>query len=160
MRCLVIAILVAGCSAAPPSGPLQVTPTLYDARALAQRALADGDTIDLVRPPQGGYVTFIGVQARNVADPRVLLTGRLFDSSGAPISEDTPPPQVLRESGGVFEPDLGSYFNVANIAVCPNASPVDRTGAPAQLEIEVKELSSGRVGSTRIEVTPTCRGTD
>jgi hypothetical protein len=37
---------------------------------------------------------------------------------------------------------------------------MDRSGVPVQLEIEVKESSSGRVGKTRIEVTPACRGTD
>jgi hypothetical protein len=168
MRFLAVALVCAGCGNGsmmmppPPGGAIEVTPTEYDATAMTQTELGDGAPLDLVRPPQGGFVVFVGAEVRNVGESTVLLSSRLIDGAGNVINEDARTIGLKAQSGDVYVPDLRSYTNVANIAVCPTSptSTVDRFDQPATLEVTVTEPSSKRMGQVSLAVTPVCRQTD
>jgi hypothetical protein len=166
MRALVgIAAVIgfaAGCGAGAPKGAMVVTPAAYDPQAMTESPLSDGAPIDLVRPPQGGYVLFVGALVKNLGETTVVIDGQLSDGSGALVSEDKRTVTMVASPGDptLFQPDLRSYTGVANIAVCPSTSPTDRDGVPFQLTLEVTEPGSGRTGTGKITVTPSCRQSD
>jgi hypothetical protein len=164
MRSFLLLVLAAGCSSPPPppAGDILVTPTEYDAVAMTQTALADGDPIDLVNPPQGGFVLFVGAIVRNLSQTTVALHAALQDPSGTTLAEDSRTVSFVASPGdpGAFVPDLRSFTGVANVAVCPNASSTDRYNQPFQLEVDVTEAATGRRGSATVGVTPSCRQTD
>jgi hypothetical protein len=149
------AILLVACG---PSGPLTLEPMQYDAVALHQRAIAD--SVTLVRPPQGGFVVFAGWEAHDVAEETVRVAGRIRAlSSGAVLAEDVRVTRLVA-SGGTWTPDLASYFNVANIAVCPFDGLDDRGEQRFRLEIQIDEPRSGRSGVGARDVTLTCAQPD
>jgi hypothetical protein len=163
------ALWLAGCAAGngtPPPGdgaaPLEVTPAEYAAAAMSLTPLGDGDPLDLVQPPQGGDVVFVGALVRGLSDPSVQLAGRLLDAGGAELFHDArtvtfaPSPSDPQ----VMQPDLRSYLNVANITVCPAQSAVSFDGLAVTLEVTVTELVSGRTGSGRRALTLACRQSD
>jgi hypothetical protein len=166
MRTFLLALSVcAACGKPPPGMPIDVVATNYDPVQSMQVPLTEGGPIDLVRPPQGGFVVFVGVQVRNVADPAgvtVALHAALADPSGTPISEDTRTVSLVpaADDATLFVPDLRSFTNVANVAVCPSSSTTDRFNQPFQIEVDVTEASTRRTGRTTVGVVPTCRQSD
>lgn len=159
---LFMAIALAGCSGKAMSDPIVVTPAEYDAKAMAEIPLADGAPIDLVRPPQGGFVVFVGAQVKNLDEKTVELDGQLRDAAGALVSEDKRTVTMVVDPSDptISEPDLRSYTGVANIAVCPSTASTDRYNMPMTLSLTVTEPGSGRRGLATIKVTPSCRQTD
>lgn len=159
-----LSVLLHGCGAKMvPTNPITVEATTYDPVAMSQTALTDGAPVDLVRPPQGGFVVFLGAIVRNLGDTTVSLHGELRDPSGTPIAEDsrTVSMQPSNDDPLAFVPDLRSFTNVANVAVCPSSSTVDRFDMPFQIQVDVTEVSPPkRTGSVVVNVVPTCRQTD
>ncbi|HEY7956468.1 MAG TPA: hypothetical protein VII38_14290 [Polyangia bacterium] len=160
-----VAVLVGfafGCGAGAPPSEMVVTPAEYDAQAMTETPLEDGASIDLVRPPQGGFVLFVGALVKNLEEKTVVIDGQLADASGALVSEDKRTVTMMASASDptLFQPDLRSYTGVANIAVCPSTSPTDRYNLPFQLTLVVTEPGSGRTGTGKITVTPSCRQTD
>ena len=120
----------------PPPGVLEVLPARLSEDGARLIALSDGDTVDLVRPIQGGHVLFIGALLRHPADGDGTLRGELRrvqpDGTPGPIivyderttshqalAADTPAPGGASDSGGWRQvpPDINS---IANIPVCPD----------------------------------------
>ena len=158
MRCVVLAALVAGCggSSMTAVGAIAVAPTEYDSASTTQRLLADGDDLQLVQPPQGGFVVFVGARVRGLADPTVQLASKLSDAqSGAEIANDGRVVQ-LKQDGDAYVPDLRSYVNVSNITVCPANTSQNLYDRAATLEVTVTELKSGRAGTGHANVTLRC----
>src|SRR5262249_38922707 len=89
---LAFCLLLAACGSSHPKPPMDlgaitVVPTEYNASNATQAVL--GPTLDLVRPPQGGYVVFVGARVTGfAATTAVELTGNLRDSNGVVISTD------------------------------------------------------------------------
>jgi hypothetical protein len=160
---LALSVLLHGCGTKPvPTNPISVEATSYDPVAMSQTALADGGPLDLVRPPQGGFVVFVGAIVRNLGDTTVSLHGELRDPSGMPIAEDsrTVSLQPSADDPLAYVPDLRSFTNVANVAVCPSTTTTDRFDMPFQIAVDVTEVSTKRTGSVVLNVVPTCRQTD
>jgi hypothetical protein len=145
-----------------PTNPIELTATSYDPVAMSQTPLTDGGPLDLLRPPQGGFVVFVGAVVRNLGDTTVTLHASLRDPSGMPIAEDsrTISMQASADDPLAFVPDLRSFTNVANVAVCPSSSTTDRFDMPFQIEVDVTEVSTHRTGMVVVNVVPTCRQTD
>jgi hypothetical protein len=163
MRQAIAILFLAGCGGAgtpPPTDPIVVTPTQYDAKAMMQAELADGAAVDLIYPPQGGFVLFVGAIATNVdpAQSTLQLLGRILDPGGNEIARDTRT-VTLTQSGTEWVPDLRSYINVSNIAICPSSSTTDRYNQPFTLEVMLTE-PTGRSGKGSRAVTLECRQTD
>jgi hypothetical protein len=146
----------------PPSGPITVTPGSYDSVKATLTDLAAGAAIDLIYPPQGGFVVFVGARVRNLTDGVVELRGRLLDATGALTAEDARTVAMRRDASDPFLwlPDLTSYTNVSNIPVCPSQSATDRFNVPFTLEVAVSEPSTGRSASGTVAVTTACRQLD
>ncbi len=151
---LIAAVMLLGaCHSEPPANPITLEPMQYDALTLKQSAIAG--TLDLVRPPQGGFVSFVGWSAQAISEETVLLKGRILDPSGAKIAEDARTVALVRD-GDSWVPDLRSYLNVSNITLCPFAGPDDRQEKMFKLEIELYEPSSRRSGMGTRDITLTC----
>jgi hypothetical protein len=160
---LLLAGVLAGCGGKPaPANPIEVVATSYDPIAMMQTPLVDGAPLDLVRPPQGGFVVFVGAIARNLGDTTVALHGALRDPSGVTIAEDsrTVSMQPSAEDPTALVPDLRSFTNVANVAVCPSSTTSDRFDMPFQIAVDVTEVSTRRTGSAVVNVVPSCRQAD
>ncbi|MSP61900.1 MAG: hypothetical protein EXR72_16520 [Myxococcales bacterium] len=150
-----------GCG--PPSSAIEVAPTQYALATMTQAPLAAGDPVDLVYPPQGGHVLFVGVRVRHLQEGVVELRGHLREGEGGAIlGEDVRTLTMLQtfEDPSVWTPDLHSYTGVSNIPACPDYGPIDRHGRPYLLELIVTEVRSRRVGVGKVTVTPSCRQAD
>jgi hypothetical protein len=160
---LVLAILFAwaGCGGGSMSA-LQVSATEYDPTALTQAPIADGASIALVQPPQGGYVVFVGTRVQGSGAATVQLHAQLADTDGTVVAEDVRTVSLMAsaEDPNTFVPDLRSYVNVANIAVCPAQTTVDRSGHAFSLELDVTDHSTGSTGSTTVGVSTVCEQSD
>jgi hypothetical protein len=147
----------------PDLGALDVVPGVYDNTALTLTDLNDGDLISLIRPPQGGFVLFLGARVRGLHDASVELRGRLLDpATGALLTEEGRTVDLLPSAGdpSLFVPDLRSYTNVSNVPVCPSSLPGDHYGHEVTVEVVVTEKISGRAGGAQRRATPSCRQTD
>ena len=104
---------------------------------------------------------FVGALVKNLEEKTVVITGS-SRTRAARWSRRTSAPYMMASASDptLFQPDLRSYTGVANIAVCPSTSPTDRYNLPFQLTLEVTEPGSGRTGTGKITVTPSCRQTD
>lgn len=163
MRRLLVIALQLGCSACdsgPPKGAITLVPTQYDASSISQTEL--GDLLDLVRPPQGGFVAFVGARAEGLGEDMVEMHARLRDRFGSMVAEDVRMVSLLADPGDpkIAIPDLQSYLNVANLTLCPTASTTDRNGEKLTLEMTITEVQSRRSGSGAQVTTLTCRQTD
>jgi hypothetical protein len=161
----VLTLALVGCGAAAPSSgePITITPAAYDAAAMTLTDLASGGPIDLVFPPQGGFVLFVGGRVHGLADGNVEMSARMLDpGSGAVIAENQRVVTLQRDAtdATTWIPDLRSYQNVPNVTMCPSTSSTDLFDVPLTLELTVTELASKRVGTTTLPAVPSCRQTN
>jgi hypothetical protein len=160
-RGLVLGLVAAGCGGhRAPAPALDVTPAAYSPGMLT--VISDGDAIDLTKPPQGGFVVFVGALVSGLGNPLVNLRGRFVDpSSGELAGEDARTVELMPSptDSTVWIPDLRGITGVANVPMCPSASADDHYGRPFQLEVQVTEIDSGRVGTVMRQVVPSCRQT-
>ena len=156
------ALALCACGSSPGPSIIQVTPAMYQS-TMALLTVNDGDRVDLTRPPQGGFVLFVGARVAHLNEQVVELRGRLRDAkSGALVSEDARTVTMMptADDPTVFAPDLRSFATVANVPICPSLGSVDLFDQPYTLEVVVTELISMHVGSTTRTVIPSCRQTD
>lgn len=161
----VLTLALVGCGGAAPSPgePITVTPAGYDAAAMTLTDLASGGPIDLVFPPQGGFVLFVSGRVHNLGDGNVEMHARMIDpGSQALLAEDKRVVTLQRDAADASSwiPDLRSFQNVPNVTMCPSSSTTDRFDVPLTLELTVTELSSQRVGTATLSTVPSCRQTD
>ena len=160
---LTLALL--GCGAGSPSSgaPITITPAAYDAAAMTLTDLAPGAPIDLVFPPQGGFVLFVGGRVHGLSDGNVEMSARILDpQSQAVIAENKRVVTLQHDPADAtgWIPDLRSYQNVPNVTMCPSTSTTDLFGVPLTLELTVTELSSRMMGMTTLSTVPSCRQSD
>ena len=132
---------------------------MYVRERMALSEIQDGDPIDLLLPPQGGHVMFIGAKVRGGRGGAALLRAQLLDlRSGALLAEDG---RTVTLGGAgeadLWQPDLRSYGNVANIPVCPSYSGVDFHGQPFTLQVQVTDLVTRQSGTATRRAVPSCR---
>ncbi len=140
---------------------LQVELAIYDRATMTLQPVHDGDPADLVFPPQGGHVMFVGGRIRNGRETTVQLDGRLLSLDGATLyGQNARTVELLPAGEDTLIPDLRSYTNVSNIAVCPNNARIDFFGNSYLLELRVTELASRRSGTARNRVVLACRQKD
>ncbi len=136
----------------------------YDQDTQAFKLVGDGDTVQLVRPPQGGHVIFVGARIQNLDTDTIELTGRVRDAkTNSIIQQDirTVVTEPVPGQPGWRQCDHRSFSQVANIALCPDYDPTDIAGQDYVLEIEVTELyAQDSTGSTTLHVVPACAQSD
>jgi hypothetical protein len=118
--------------------------------------LADGDTLPLVFPPQGGRVVFVGVRATNLLPCGVKLTGAARDLVTGQLRFDArtmnfvPGPDG---KGGSIEGDLSTF---SNVPICPNQwASVDAFDQTFGIEIQVQDRD-GKKGEVMLQAKLAC----
>ena len=160
---LALALVGCGSGASSSGAAITITPAGYDAAAMTLGDLAPGGPIDLVFPPQGGFVLFVSGRVHGLDDGNVQMRARILDpQSGAQIAADTRVVTLQHDPADATSwlPDLRSYQNVPNVTMCPSTSTSDLFGVPLTLELTVTELSSMRAGMTTLSTVPSCRQSD
>jgi hypothetical protein len=120
-----------------------------------------GDAVPLVRPPQGGQVTYAAVRVRNINRCAVSLAGRFRDpTSMVELGFDRRTVDLVAGADGWGRPDVTHLSNLANIPLCPDNDPKrDNQGTPALLELQVTDQHAHTVTQT-VQVVPTCTSPD
>lgn len=125
----------------------------------AVTAVAQGDTLPLVFPLQGGFVSFVGVRATNVESCGVQITGALRDLSTQEVRVDsrTINLQPTGDGWGVSGVSaMASAANFSNIPLCPNEwSSMSIYGNVYGLEVTIED-TRGHTLTRKIHVTPQC----
>jgi hypothetical protein len=118
--------------------------------------VAEGDSVALLFPPQGGRVIFAGVRARNVDPCGVQLTGALRDLDTEQIRDDKRTINLRATDdgwGSSSEADIASF---ANVPMCPNEwSKTNIYGTKYELEVTLLDRVKHKV-TKKIGVVPAC----
>ena len=118
--------------------------------------LADGDTVPLVTPPQGGKVIFIGVRATNISPCSVELSGALRDPVSQQLRLDGRGMNLTPTGDGWGQSADTNLSTFANIPVCPNQWAMqDLYGQPFELTVKLSD-PLGHAASSTLHVTPAC----
>jgi len=118
--------------------------------------VAEGDTVSILFPPQGGRVIFAGVRATNVNPCAVEITGALRDTCSNHVRFDIRTVNLTPQGdgwGASLETDIASF---ANIPVCHNQWS-DRDVFDKDYELTVAILDrQGKKAEKTILVRPLC----
>lgn len=143
--------------AGDPSEPVQVELVLDRAGDLI--TVSDHDRADLLPPPQGGFVMYAGVRAKNISSCGAQLRGQLRDAATLVALSDFD----LRSSD--FEPEknsnwwvptsLANFDTVPNIPVCPDNSGGSVLGKEVLLSVRLSDRSL-RTATAEKLIVPSC----
>jgi hypothetical protein len=115
-----------------------------------------GGPIDIIEPPQGGRVLFVGVRATNIDPCGVQLGGTLRDTTTSQIRFDSRTINLADEGDGFGRSASGDIASYANIPVCHNTwSDKDIFDVPFRLEVELRDRN-GKIAQHTLEVVPVC----
>lgn len=173
-----LALFLAACPADPPTRcktgilgdparPVQLELVRLD-EDRAVRDVAACGSVDVVKPPQGGKVVFIGLRATNLDGCGIDLNAAIRDPAtrqviGAEERTVNLVPIAGRPGWGETS-SAGDFENVgvdnfANIAVCPNVTARDLQRQPQLLDVKITD-KAGRVGRAQAVVVPRCAQKD
>jgi len=118
--------------------------------------LDPGGKVQMLIPPQGGRVIFIGVRARNLAPCGVQLLGSLRDPASGEVRLDSRTVNLQPTSDGWAASQDGQIADFANVPVCPNQwSSKDLYDAPYEIAVTVTD-GRKRSGQSTMQAVPTC----
>lgn len=151
-----------------PAAPMEIELFALGEDLLPRELPACGP-VDIVEPPQGGRVLFIGVRARNLDPCDVKMSGALRDPTDESISGLEARSTIFRPIAG--RPGWGEtsaggdtengFRYVANIPVCPNMTANNRD---IQQQVGLVEIAltdkRGKRGNLRQPVFPRCAQPD
>ena len=107
-------------------------------------------------PPQGGYVMYVGAQARNLDACGVQIGGELRDpDTNDQVGFDARTTNLILGSDGWGRPDPSNNSNVANVSACPDYTPKDVQGKTYLLGLTVVDREN-RKAQVTIPIVPTC----
>jgi hypothetical protein len=128
-------------------------------------ALADGDDLDVIFPPQGGRVAFVGVRATNLDGCAVQVIGALRDPTSKQVRVDGRTVNLRADDDGwgvtgrgvsTQLEDAAEIADYSNVPLCPNQwATQDVFDAPFELEVRVSD-KQGKTAAKAITVTPRC----
>jgi len=148
----------------PDTWPLVVLPGAFTTENEPLRMLQDGDSIDLVRPLQGGHVTFLAARVKHTTATAATLRVRLRrPETGFIVAEERRTVAMLPVPGEIdtMQPDLRSRSQVAQPPLCPDYDAIDIEGQPLDVEFEVTPLyvDPPVTASARRRLVPRCSAT-
>lgn len=141
--------------------PAEIEPLLMKADG-ALVPLHDGDPIDILTPPQGGIVAFVGLRATNLSPCGVRVSGAIRDSGPGHLVRVDLRSVTLHEDGtGWAAPLPQDFSSVSNIPLCHNVwSSRDLYGVPYVLELELLDADRRSLAQKTLTVTPRCADAD
>lgn len=135
--------------------PIQIEVIALDSSGAA-RPVSDGDGVDIVMPPQGGRVIFLGVRATNLSACGVQLSGSLRDTESGRVMSESRTVNLKPTGGGwgaSVDADISTF---ANVGVCPNNwSGRDIFDQDHEIVVQVKD-GEGRTALQTLRVRPAC----
>jgi hypothetical protein len=118
--------------------------------------LRDGDPLPLARPPQGGFVSYVGIRARNLDGCGGSLTGQLLDLvSGNELAFDKRTVDLVPTGDGWGVPDAKQNGEFANVPGCPDYGPVDVRDRMVALRVRYVDTRK-RTATVMLPVVPFC----
>jgi hypothetical protein len=155
-----------GTSSNPPSGCklgfLGDASAPVDMRVVALTAggqlvdLVEGGTIDMILPPQGGRVVFVGAVLTNIEACYVELSGAMRDNVTNQVRVDQRTTNLSPIDGGFGGPVAADISTFSNIPLCPNQWASSAVyGTSFELTVSVIDRD-GRSASQSLQVTPSC----
>lgn len=144
-----------------PSLPPEAILVVTDGLAGLSDVTTAGAIVPLVRPPQGGQVTYAAARVRNMHRCSVQFRGRFRDPTTMfELGFDGRNADLTVGADGWGRPDATHLSNLANIPLCPDNDPVrDNVGTAALLEINVAD-QHGHSVTASLSVAPTCVASD
>lgn len=122
----------------------------------ADHALSDGAVLDIIEPPQGGRVVFVGARVSNVDGCAAVLSATLRDPLNNQVRFDTRSVNLEDIGGGFGQVHAGDLSLYANIPVCPNLWS-QQTVYEGEYRLELKLTDrGGREASTSYAVRAQC----
>jgi hypothetical protein len=122
----------------------------------ADHAITDGTTVDLILPPQGGRVVFVGVRATNLDPCAATLTGAMRDPTTNQIRFDTRTINLAPTGDGYGVSAPGDLSSYANVPLCHNTwLPTDIYGSDFKLEVTLADRDGKTITKTTT-VRPEC----
>jgi hypothetical protein len=148
----------ASCKAAgDPTQPVEVE--LYQIGPSGERRpIAEGGALDIVTPPQGGIVAFVGARVRNMVTCGARISGAIRDVNGL-VRVDSRSITLRVDAEGWAAAAPGDFSSVANVPLCHNTwSSRDLYDVPYELEITVQD-GEGHTATRKLSVIPRCAET-
>jgi hypothetical protein len=122
--------------------------------------VAEGDSVALLFPPQGGRVIFAGVRARNVDPCNAQLTGVVRDLETKQIRVDSRTVTLEATEDGWGRSADSDIASFANVPMCPNSwSKPNIYGTTYELELTLADRAKHEVTKT-VRVIPACAEPD
>ena len=122
--------------------------------------VAEGDSIALLFPPQGGRVIFAGVRARNIDPCNIQLSGAVRDVDTMQLRVDARTINLSDRGdgwGASSEADIASF---ANVPMCPNQwSKTNIYGTKYELEVSITDRAK-HTTTKKVSVIPACAEPD
>ncbi len=139
--------------------PMQIQPVLDVVMGTTAKLIdvSDGDAVDLLPPPQGGFGVFAGARAKNLDPCDAQVRGRLRDPATMQIiKENARTVDLAADGSGWLSPTAASSFaNVANIVACPDELGAGVADRALLLEVTLTDRG-GRSATVTRTVTARC----
>jgi hypothetical protein len=138
------------------SQPLQLELIASDGASGSFQDVVDGGDVPLAFAPQGGYLIYAAVRARNLDVCGAQLSGALRDiDSGVAFGVDSRPVDLKEGADGWWLPDAKNSSNLTNIGVCPDFLSTDVHDRMFALELTLTDRT-GRSAMVTAKVVPRC----
>lgn len=122
--------------------------------------IVDGMSVDLITPPQGGRVIFIGAKATNLSPCGVVISGSIKDPGNGAVMLDKRTVNLKPQADGYGTSNDTNISTFANIAVCPNQwSSQNIYDQTYEVTLEITD-KVGRSASQSVMVVPRCAETE
>jgi hypothetical protein len=144
-----------------PSLPPEAVLVVTDGVSEMLVDVASGDAVPLVRPPQGGQVTYAAARVRNIYRCAVQLRGRYRDpDTNEELGFDGRTTDLQVGDDGWLRPAVTLLSDFANVPLCPDYSTTrDNVGTLTTLEVTAIDQHGHSVTVSQL-VVPTCTATD
>ncbi len=118
--------------------------------------VTQGTTVDLILPPQGGRVVFVGVRATNLDPCAATLTGAMRDPATNQVRFDTRTINLAPTGDGYGVSATAELSSYANVPLCHNTwLATDVFGSDFTLEVTLTDRDGKTVTKTTT-VRPEC----
>ena len=118
--------------------------------------VAEGDSVALLFPPQGGRVIFAGVRARNIDPCGIQLVGAVRDLDTAQLRVDSRTVNLVDRGDGWGSSSDADIASFANVPMCPNQwSKTNIHGTKYDLEVTITDRTKHKT-TRKVSVVPAC----
>lgn len=137
------------------------TKLLFSEPDSTQKDIAEGDTVPLIRPVQGGQIVLAGARVQTDVDCDYTAVGTVTDTGNDQLLGRTEQTLTLHPTpDGWARPEPG-LITLLMIPVCPSSAASGRIdGAPQRLDVSLATLSGTPLMAMSATIVPTCPNTD